>query len=246
MKRWPTSEKQFVDISRPAVVKDYNQAMGGIDLNDQLVAIYRTDIGTKKYYLRVFQHLLDVCVVNAWLLYRCHCSQRVDEAHMTLLNFRMDVASSLIKYGKHIAKRRGRPSKAALAAETKKPKVVQATPTTDVRYDGLSHWPETANRQRCRQCNQRNHFTYFKCSKCKVPLCLTKERNCFSAKERNCFSNVNLSLTLLQSAVQRCKCYLYAYANICLKKVSLKWATIYRYLLNMFYNHRYSCLERIK
>lgn len=181
MKRWSTREKQFVDISRPAVVKDYNQAMGGIDLNDQLVAIYRTDIGTKKYYLRVFQHLLDVCVVNAWLLYRRHCSQRVDEAHMTLLNFRMDVASSLIKYGKHIAKRRGRPSKAALAAETKKPKVVQATPTTDVRYDGLSHWPETANRQRCRQCNQRNHFTYFKCSKCKVPLCLTKEKNCFSA-----------------------------------------------------------------
>lgn len=181
VKRWSAKDKKFVDIERPAVVKDYNQAMGGIDLNDQLVAIYRTDIGTKKYYIRVFHHLLDVCVVNAWLLYRRHCSQRGDETHMTLLEFRTAVANSLIKYGKHILHSRGRPTKASLSTPVKKPKTVTTTPTLDVRFDDKSHWPEVTFRQRCRQCNHRNHFTYFKCSKCNIPLCLTRERNCFLA-----------------------------------------------------------------
>ncbi|XP_062552399.1 piggyBac transposable element-derived protein 3-like [Armigeres subalbatus] len=160
--RWSAKEKQFVEIERPAVVKDYNQAMGGIDLNDQLVAIYRTDIGTKKYYLRVFHHFLDVCVVNAWLLYRRHCFQRGEERHMTLLEFRMDVAVSLIKYGKHIVQRKGRPSKAALSVQMKKPRTVVSEPTLEIRFDGISHWPEITDRQRCRQCNHRNHFTYFR------------------------------------------------------------------------------------
>jgi hypothetical protein len=49
--------------------------MGGVDLQDMLVALYRTNIRVKRYYLRIVFHLLVMCV-NAWLLYRRHCSQR--------------------------------------------------------------------------------------------------------------------------------------------------------------------------
>lgn len=69
--------------------------------------------------------------------------------------------------------------KASLAAQAKKRKVTLAEPTADVRFDEMYHWPETTDRQRCRQCSHRKHFTYFKCTKCNIPLCLTRERNYF-------------------------------------------------------------------
>lgn len=168
-----------MEIDRPAVVREYNHCMGGIDLNDQLVALYRTDIGTKKFYFRLFIHMLDVCVVNSWLLYRRHQLQRGEEQQYTLLQFKLAIANTLIQYGQHVVLHRGRPSNAALAAKPPKNRTVVREPTPDVRYDESSHWPEVTDRQRCGLCKDRNKFTYFTCSKCKVPLCLIKERNCF-------------------------------------------------------------------
>jgi hypothetical protein len=49
--------------------------MGGVNFQDTLVAVYGISIGIKRYYLCIVFHLLDICVVNAWLLY-LHCSQR--------------------------------------------------------------------------------------------------------------------------------------------------------------------------
>ena len=47
-----------------AMVKEYNCHMGGVDLQDMLVALHRTNIGVKTYYLRNMFHLLAMCVVN--------------------------------------------------------------------------------------------------------------------------------------------------------------------------------------
>lgn len=155
--------------------------MGGIDLNDQLVALYRTDVGTKKFYFRLFMHMLDVCVVNSWLLYRRHQMQRGQEQDYTLLQFKLSIANTLIQYGQHVVLHRGRPSNASLEKTTQKHRAVLQDPSSDVRFDETSHWPEVAgDRQRCRLCNDRNKFTSFRCSKCRVPLCLLKERNCFT------------------------------------------------------------------
>jgi hypothetical protein len=38
-----------------------NCHMGGVDLRDMLVALYRTNIGVKRFYLCIVFHLLDVC-----------------------------------------------------------------------------------------------------------------------------------------------------------------------------------------
>jgi hypothetical protein len=46
------------------MVKEYNCHMGEVDLQDMLVALYRTNIGVKRYYLRIVFHLLDMCVVK--------------------------------------------------------------------------------------------------------------------------------------------------------------------------------------
>ena len=76
VKRWSVAERLYVEVSRPAMMKEYNCHMGGDDVRDVLVALYRTNIKVKRHYLHILFHLLDVCAVNAWLLYRRHCSQR--------------------------------------------------------------------------------------------------------------------------------------------------------------------------
>jgi len=73
VQRWSTTSKTRIPVQRPAVVKEYNSFMGGVDLHDMLVEIYRTDIRSKRFYLRIIFHLIDMAVVNSWILYRCHC-----------------------------------------------------------------------------------------------------------------------------------------------------------------------------
>ena len=51
-------------------MKLYNQNLGGDDLADYLIESYRIQIRSKKYYYRILFHLLEMTVVNTWLLYR--------------------------------------------------------------------------------------------------------------------------------------------------------------------------------
>ena len=58
------------------MVRDYNGSMGGVDLADMLIELYRTKFSTKKrWYLKLIFHCLYIAKVNAWLLYRRHCLQ---------------------------------------------------------------------------------------------------------------------------------------------------------------------------
>ena len=109
-RRWSLKDKQFITVDQPSIVKEYNKFMGGVDLHDMLVALYRINIRAKRYYLRIIFHLIDMCVVNAWLLYRRHVTLTGETKHMTLMDFRSDVARALLRAGKVINRKRGRPS----------------------------------------------------------------------------------------------------------------------------------------
>ena len=51
------------------------------------------------------------------------------------------------------------------------------SPMADIPFDKVAHWPEIdGNRSHGRKCNMA--WT-FKCFKCKVGLCLNKDRHCF-------------------------------------------------------------------
>ena len=51
------------------------------------------------------------------------------------------------------------------------------TPCLDIYYDQIGHWPEPVNKKNhCRLCQA---YSRTKCSKCKLSLCLLKDRNCF-------------------------------------------------------------------
>ena len=56
--------KRTVEVDCPDIVKVYNSSMGGVDLADQLIALYRIELRSKKNYLRLFFHMLDMIIVN--------------------------------------------------------------------------------------------------------------------------------------------------------------------------------------
>ncbi|MGH0165991.1 UNVERIFIED_CONTAM: hypothetical protein FKN15_049846 [Acipenser sinensis] len=67
--RWDRKRKMITKVPCPAVVKEYNKNMGGVDLLDSLIALYRNKIKSKKWYHRLVFHFLDLIIVTTWLLY---------------------------------------------------------------------------------------------------------------------------------------------------------------------------------
>lgn len=60
VKRWDRSKKEYIEISRPYSINQYNLFMGGVDLVDRMVAHYPHGFKNKRWYLRIVFHLLNV------------------------------------------------------------------------------------------------------------------------------------------------------------------------------------------
>ena len=111
-RRWSKQGKKYVEVDIPHIVKVYNKNMGGVDLSDMLMALYRIAIRPRRWYLRIICYLIDLSLSIGWLLYCRHLTQ-IQEKYMPLLNFRAQVADALIKVGKPAdmtSRKRGRPS----------------------------------------------------------------------------------------------------------------------------------------
>jgi len=131
-------------VKRPNIVKIYNQHMGGVDLVDSLIALYRIKIRSKKWYHRIMFHLLDLTVVNAWLLYKRDCSSHSirPKRQYTLLEFKTDIASCLCQEHKGISRKRRRPVSTFVdkqLEEKRKRRRNTILPVQNVRKDEVAH-----------------------------------------------------------------------------------------------------------
>lgn len=66
--RWRKGGGQQV-VQKPSCIEEYNSYMGGVDKAGQLVQYYGCNNVSKKWWKRVFFHMLDVTLVNAYILY---------------------------------------------------------------------------------------------------------------------------------------------------------------------------------
>ena len=187
-RRWSKKEGRFINIDRPAMVTEYNSNMGGVDLCDMLMSMYRIRHRSTKYYMHIVFYCIGAAVVNGWLLYRRQMTQKnvPSKNQMSLLAFQSEIAVGLCKAGKtsgETARPRGRPSTSPVPAATpsRKRKATSApNPTRDVQLDQCGHFPMFQDKQqRCRHC--KTGYSHVKCCKCEVHLCLVKSRNCFNA-----------------------------------------------------------------
>lgn len=186
--RWDKNEKKFIDIDRPEVIRLYNCSMGGVDKTDFLVAIYRTFIRSRKWTLRVIFHFIDLTITNSWLEYKrdCYLCNINKNKIMDLLDFRMSIVTNLVEVGRTVespGRKRGRPSSADTEGlqPHKAPKTFETRPSAAVKLDTVDHLPVHSGKKeagRCKEngCKGKSHF---RCLKCEVYLCLSKDRNCF-------------------------------------------------------------------
>lgn len=168
-KRYNRKEKKDIMVDRPAIVATYNQFMGGVDKADMMLSFYKTKLKTTKWYLRIFFHLVNMCVVNAWVIYREAGGKG------PLLDFLVDIARTLL-------------TGTATADPTIDDNPVPTPPVRSlsasqvplgIRNDRTNHWPfqVTGIPQRCKGegCSRKTRFI---CSKCQVYLCVVGKR-CF-------------------------------------------------------------------
>lgn len=106
-----------IDISYPKIVQKYNMHMGGVDLMNSYLGRYRIRVKSPKWYLRLFYHLLDLAVINSWILMKRNFIAK-DIPSKQLQNFgqfRNDLADALCNVGSYInGNKRGRPSNGSL------------------------------------------------------------------------------------------------------------------------------------
>lgn len=152
-KRFSMKEKKQVNIPVPRLINEYNSYMGGVDLLDKQVSLYRTRIRSKKWWWPLFTQFLDVSVVNTWRLYNIVNPDK----QFSLLEIRRIITTAYLS--KKPARKRTGPQKS---------KLFGGRVSTDIRFDNGNHLiiPITTQR-RCAACGKK---TTRICGRCDVPL----------------------------------------------------------------------------
>ena len=194
VKTGPNTNQQRIAVKCPSVVKLYNKGMGGVDKMDSLIGFYRIFFRSKKWYKRIFWHLVDMSLCNAWLLYRrdWDASGQV-RGHLSLYDFKMNVSYCLRKQNKPF-NRAGRP--AAGTQRRAAPNVgrdappsprrrghyrvgLRSLPPLASRHDQIGHFSvQHPRRGRCKN-SDCNAIGLSFCIKCQVYLCTTRGKQCF-------------------------------------------------------------------
>ena len=173
--RWSSKDKVVVKVSCPDMIHQYNMHMGGVDLCDMLMALYRIKLGTKKWYIHIIYYCINVAIVNGWILYKRHCKQNgyTRKNIIQLLEFQTRIADSLLREKKVS---RGRPR--SDTPVVKKKRCAVNAPAREICLDNVGHLPNFSEKQqRCKHC--KSGYSRIFCEKCQVHLCLVTSRNCF-------------------------------------------------------------------
>ena len=157
-RRTKSSDNPVQVISKPQVVEEYNQSMGGIDKADQMVLYYGYAHRTTKWWKRVFFHLVDLCLVNTHILYN-----ETNTNKLTQLEFRIQVATELLEGYQHTRSQHYASPNVQLPLRLTERPFPEPVPS-DTPYGG---------RPQCEVCHARGvkrSQTKFRCKNCKVPL----------------------------------------------------------------------------
>lgn len=147
------------NVTCPESIAFYNRYMGGVDLADQMTALYDLNRKSQKWWKKVYYKLLMIAVHNSYIIY----GELNPKNKKTFLQYLVELAENLIAAGRQGTKRRktkqvGRRSKAA-----------------NLMTNVGDHLPVTgkSSRLRCVRCTLKKteKRTKFICKMCNVPLC---------------------------------------------------------------------------
>ena len=151
----------------PPLVPAYNKFMGAVDRTGQLRKYYGNDRRCMRPWLRIFFHLFDLAVNNAFLLYKHDC-KRCKVKPNDLLAFRTELVHTLLDGVRKSRKRPALPQPCPDGA---------SDPCRLARVkDVLDREGKPLKKGKCYNCLQKRpkkcSFTSYACSHCRVRLCL--------------------------------------------------------------------------
>lgn len=177
--RWSKKDNRYIDVQCPDIVKKYNSEMGGVDLIDRYLALYRMRTKTNKWTFRAILHFIDLSACNAWVLYRENNPDTRNRDLKPLLQFKLDLADELM-HGFY-EEDRGSDDDSSSDEEPQQRRVVKPLPSVSARKKNAGHLPyylDVKSSRRCRNpgCSRR---TKVQCIDCDIPLCFCSNANCF-------------------------------------------------------------------
>lgn len=177
----------------PTVIYWYNKGMGGTDLCDQGLSYYRNSMRSSKWQVRIFCYIVQLCALNAHLLYKLYYNLRRGQRGHRQKDFTEELIKELI----------GAPSSVDLTGDVEDEdtprcrrkrgaeeddgvsilKHVRLATALEMQPSLTSHHPvkwgsrvrrdndrrTNDERPRCKICN---HKTSYSCECCRVGLCL--------------------------------------------------------------------------
>jgi len=165
----PPREGNYCDehgnVIKPAIVADYNRHMGHVDNTGRMANSYTASRQTWKWTKKLFFHLLNLTIVNSYILLSSCGGKKISRR-----DFRLTLIREMLARAGHEPRPSmpfGRPAR---------------TSTNIVRLDTRhnKHWPvHNRTQRRCRVCSARGvtRSVKFTCLRCDVALCV--DRNCF-------------------------------------------------------------------
>lgn len=167
-------DRTVTAINSPYCAIEYTAHMGGVDRSNRAVQAYSRKRWSRTHnWHRIFFHLLDLAVTNAFVLYKCHRSELPKNQKMSLKKFKKRLADQLVKSQKlfELCRRQGR-------------RDVQSIDNSHpLRFSSIFHQigydPNKLKRKNCWYCynvrNKQQINTFHSCKTCKVPLCISKQ-----------------------------------------------------------------------
>lgn len=136
--RYDKKITQKIKIPCPKAVSEYNSNMGGVDSMDSFIGQYHNRIKSCKWYLRIVYHLIDMTVINAYLLYKKTCNvKNVENKNvLNMSDFHSELAETLCCIGNKTSER-GRPSSSSLELDIQAKKTQRAWSVHSTK--GCSH-----------------------------------------------------------------------------------------------------------
>ena len=162
-----------VQLPQPLAVDYYNQYMNGVDRSDQMLSCHNVSQKCYRWWKVLFYHLLDIAIVNGFLLFQQYRAENPDKEALRRINTYSiaDFREALVRQICHWP-------------EYEDPPAYVARTPSESQFETV-HMPEVSEEKRnCVVCykegrGQRKVVTYCAAPQCQKYLHITSNFNCF-------------------------------------------------------------------